>query len=248
MTTGLWVHKTPACGGPLAAIGKAKRIGASHLIVKARDGMSVYRPNKPTLDSLALSSRISGVDIWLWAWVRSMSPGKGRSYVEDQAMLLAQDARLTKAKVVVANMESPWSWSKIGGGFLLGEDELRQRAYIYISTLRDCLPDDCKIAVSSFRFPKWHRLPWEEMLPGVIGMPQIYFERKGYDEQAREARIGWSAFGVTSVRISGPAYTWKAGKMNPAAFHIESKRHCDGIDWWKADGLGPDELQVLEGL
>ena len=250
MTNGLWVHKIDRCGGPVRIIEMAKRLKAGHIIIKSRDGMSSYKSNRAMLQPLSLTSRMAGLDVWLWSWVRSMSPGKGVAYVEDQAKLLAQDAYQTGANVVVANMESPWSWSKLGGGLLLGEDELRSRAYRYLTTLRDCLPKMCRIGISSFRFPRWHRLPWEEMLQTteVIGMPQLYFERKGYGDQAQKARQEWRKFEVSSVRISGPGYTWKKGKMDPATFHEEAKRHCSGIDWWKADGMDERALSALDGL
>jgi len=250
MTNGLWIHKIDRCGGPVRIIDTAKRLKASHIIVKSRDGASSYKANRKMLKSLSLTARMSGLDIWLWSWVRAMSPGKGQAYVEDQAMLLAQDAHQAGAKCVVANMESPWSWSRFGGGMLLGEAELRLRAYKYVTTLRDSLHKNCKIGISSFRFPRWHRLPWEEMLQSteVIGMPQLYFERKGYDEQAQKANQEWRKFDVTDIRISGPGYIWKKGKMDPVSLYNEAKRHCKGVDWWKADGMDEEALSALEGL
>ena len=250
MTNGLWVHKIHRSGGPVAIVEKAKRIGADHVIVKSRDGLSAYKHNHPILQSFSLMAQMSGLDVWLWTWARPMSPGKGISYVEDQAKLLAQDAHQTRAKVVVANMESPWSWSKFGGGMILGETELRRRAYKYLCTLRDSLPKDCQIGVSSFRYPPWHKLPWAEMLQStpVIGMPQLYFERKGYDEQAQKAHQEWSKFEPTSIRISGPGYVWRKGKMDPVGFYNDAKRHCTGVDWWKSDGMDNEALSALEGL
>ena len=250
MTNGLWVHQIPRCGGALGVIEKAKAIDASHIIVKSRDGRSAYKKNRGLITSLSVAANMGGLDVWLWTWARPYAPMQGLDYVTDQAKLLAQDARQHRAKVVVCNMESPWSWSKLGGGFLLGESELRRRAYKYLCTLRDSLPNDCQIGISSFRFPEWHRLPWTEMLSStpVIGMPQLYFERKGYDEQARRAHAEWRSYGVTGIRISGPGYAWKRGKMDPPAFYNESKRHCQGVDWWKADGMKPSDLDDIRDL
>jgi len=250
MKNGLWVHQIPKCGGVLGVIEKARAIDASHIIIKSRDGKSSYKKNRGMIRPLSVAATMAGLDIWLWTWARPYAPLQGIEYVEDQAKLLAQDAHENGAKVVVCNMESPWSWSKLGGGYLLGEHELRRRAYKYITTLRDSLPKDCKIGISSFRFPKWHRLPWAEMLctASVIGMPQLYFERKGYDEQARMAHSAWRAHGAKSIRISGPGYVWKRGKMDPVSFYEEAKRHCQGVDWWKADGMDNEAVGALQGL
>ena len=250
MTNGLWVHKIPKCGGPLGVIEKAKRLGVSHIIVKSRDGLSAYGHNRDLIAPLAITANVAGIDTWLWTWARPYAPLKGVDYVTDQAKLLAQDAHQHGAKVVVCNMESPWSWSRLGGAALLGENEVRSRAYKYICALRDGLPKDCKIGISSFRFPKWHKLPWSEMLSvaEVIGMPQLYFQRKGYDEQAKISRLGWNSYGVEDIRISGPGYVWRKGKMDPVGFYNEAKRHCRGVDWWKADGMDDEALSALEGL
>ena len=97
MTNGLWIHKIDRCGGPVRIIETAKRLKASHIIVKSRDGASSYRANRKMLQSLSLTARMSGLDVWRWSWVRSMSPGKGMAYIEDQAKLLAQDAHQTGA-------------------------------------------------------------------------------------------------------------------------------------------------------
>jgi len=250
MVDGLWVHKIDRSGGPIQIVEQAKALNAKHVIIKSRDGLSPYKPNYPMLQSFSTLASMSGLDVWLWTWARALSPGKGMSYVEDQAKLLAQDAHQTKAKVVVANMEAPWSWSKLGGGMILGESEIRRRAHKYISTLRSSLPPGCKIAISSFRFPSWHRLPWEEMLETteVIGMPQLYFQRKGYDEQAQRSRQEWTKFKVKDIRISGPGYVWRKDRMDPVAFYKEARRHCQGIDWWKSDGMDSAALEALEGL
>ena len=250
MENGLWVHKIPKCGGPLGVVTKAKQLKASHVIIKSRDGLSSYRANRSTIETTSITATMAGLDVWLWTWARPYSPTKGLDYVTDQAKLLAQDAHMCRAKTVVCNMESPWSWSKLGGGMLLGEMELRRRAYKYLCTLRDCLPKHCTIGISSFRFPKWHKLPWTEMLSStpVIGMPQIYFQRKGYDEQAARAHAEWSKFGVTGIMLSGPGYVWKAGRIDRGAFYGESKRHCQGIDWWKADGMDEASIKALTDL
>jgi len=247
MSDGLWVHQIPRSGGGQAIVSAAKQIGAKHVIVKARDGLSSYRKNRGLISPLALVARVAGVDTWLWTWARPYAPLKGMEYVIDQAKLLAQDAHEHGARVVVANMEAPWSWSKLGGGAFLGEKELRRRAYQYVCTLREALPKNCQIGISSFRYPKWHKLPWSQMLGvvEVIGMPQIYFQRKGYDEQARQSRLAWSSYGVSSIRISGPGYTWRKGKIDPVAFASEARRHSSGIDWWKSDGMKPEDLAAL---
>ena len=251
MENGLWVHKIQPSGGPVRIVEKAKALGAKHIIVKSRDGLSQYKHNQSYhLEPFSMMSRMTGIDFWLWAWVRPISAGKGISYVEDQAKLLAQDARLCNASAVVVNLESPWSWGKLGGGFVLGEDQMRRRAYKYMTTLRDALPNDCKIGVSSFRYPSWHKLPWEEMLQTteVIGMPQLYFQRKGYAEQAKKSRLQWSKFGVKDIRISGPGYAWKKGMIDPVAFYEEAKGYCSGVDWWKSDGMDNEAVGALQGL
>jgi hypothetical protein len=134
----------------------------SHVMIKVANGPYIYWENDPYLLAVVSALKSINVEVWGWQWVYGLNPVAEAQIAIKQINALGLDG-------FVVNAESPYKQ--------LGYQGLAvAAARNYMTTLRLALPD-FPIALSTYRYPLWHRpFPFEEFLKQcTLNMPQVYW-------------------------------------------------------------------------
>jgi hypothetical protein len=163
---GFFIWKIRDCekGIPTAIAAAALSAGLTHVLVKVADGSGPYNISKdgPTdlVPPVVEALKAAGLQVWGWQYIYGFDP-KG-------------EARIAARRVKQFNLD----------GFVIdAESEFKipgraAAARRYSQDLRNAIPN-VPLALSSFRFPSYHRaFPWREFLEVCdINMPQVYWEK-----------------------------------------------------------------------
>lgn len=142
-------------GQPAAILHRAQEAGLSHVLIKIADGVQPF--NRGMEAAVTQILQANGIQVWGWHFVYGDRP----QVEADLAIRRVQELGLD-GYVIDAESQYKHKYSQ---------------AQTFSQRLRQGLPDT-PIALSSFRFPEWHReLPWDEFLSICdIHMPQVYWE------------------------------------------------------------------------
>ncbi len=162
---GMFIWKIYLCeGGDAEAIANvAAAAGLSHVVVKIADGDGIYNydweHHRDLVPPLVNALNAKGIITWGWHYVYGRDPVA-------EAQVAAQRTRNLGLKGYVIDAEVEFQAS--------GMDEV---ATTFMNTLRQQMPSDVLIGLSSFRFPSYHpSFPWHEFLDQCdFNMPQVYW-------------------------------------------------------------------------
>ncbi len=164
--TGFWIWKVRDCegGDPVAIASVAHAAGFTHVCIKIADGTYAYNIDPETHTDLALAVTVQlralGLQVWGWGYAYGYDP-------VGEARIATQRIHELRLDGYVIDAEAEYK--------LPGRIEIAKR---YTGLLRQANPR-LPIALSSYRFPKYHpEFPWEAFLRAVdINMPQVYWEQ-----------------------------------------------------------------------
>jgi hypothetical protein len=157
----IWQVRHCEGGDPNAIAERAAAAGLSHVLVKIAD------TNKPSniwqgqdlAKTLVRALRDRHIQAWGWHYVKGNEP-------QAEAELAVQRTRLLRLDGYVIDAEQEYKAS--------GKDAAARQ---FMQVLRTGLPNT-PIALSSFRYPRYHRLPWRAFLERCdYAMPQVYWEQ-----------------------------------------------------------------------
>ena len=161
---GFYIWKIDRCeGGNAKKIARqAKKAGLSHVILKIANGIFRYNYDWKTKHDLVppvvSALRSKGIDVWGWHYVFGDQP--------------VQEARIAVKRVQELNLD---------GYVIDAESEYKMNgkknaAKRFMSELRNGLSHSVPIALSSYRYPSLHPIPWNEFLEKCdYNMPQVYW-------------------------------------------------------------------------
>ena len=161
---GFFIWRIEACeGGDPSRIAKvAKEAGISYVLIKIASGIYTYNYDHDAEVDLvfpvvhALKSK--GIQAWGWHYVYGNDP--------------ISEARIGISRVEELNLD---------GYVIDAESEYQDSgkesaARIYMSELKAGLGNSVPIALSSYRYPSLHPIPWNEFLEKCdYNMPQVYW-------------------------------------------------------------------------
>jgi len=199
---GFYIWQIPCCeaGDPEKLAEEAKKSGFSHVLIKIADGNYAYNIEKGTnrdlVPDVVAALKAQGIAVWGWHYVYG-------EYPEDEASIGIVRTVNTGVDGYVINAELEYK-------------NRNAQALTYMKTLRRGMPSDIPLALSSFRFPKYHReFPWNEFLSRVdLNMPQVYWvDAHNSGDQLRECVRNFSENIYPQVPIfpTGSAYKDNAG-------------------------------------
>ena len=198
---GFYIWKIPMCesGDPNAIADLASRAGLSHVLIKIANGIYDYNydsvAKKDLVKPVTLALKEKGIQVWGWHYVYGDLPEQEAQAAIRQIGKIPLDGYVIDAESEYKDKYTP--------------------CRIFLDELRKNLPD-FPIALSSFRYPKYHpQLPWKDFLSGInLNMPQVYWEQThNPGEQLRRCLSEFQS--ITPFRTiipTGPAYAaneWK---------------------------------------
>jgi len=156
---GMYVWKIDSCeGGNIESIVKlAVESCFSHVLLKIADGMYSYNTGKR--GELIGKLRDAGIQVWGWQYVYGTNPGA-------EAFEAISSIRAFNLDGFVVNAEV--EYKRVDGA---------ARAKHYMQALLAGIGDDKPIALSSYRWPSYHReFPFDAFLEYCdFAMPQVYW-------------------------------------------------------------------------
>ena len=157
-------------GAAEAIAEKAAAAGVTHVLLKVAErtyGFGFDKKGQDLVPDVARALRAQGIQVWGWHYVYGDKP--------------ADEARIAVRRSVQLQLD---------GYVIDAEAEYRRpgmaaAARLFMSTLREGLPGDTLVALSSFRYPSLHRqLPWKAFLDSCdLNMPQVYWEQSHNPKQ-----------------------------------------------------------------
>ena len=152
----IWKIKNAENGnaGKIAAVAKAA--GLSHVLIKVANG--IYSYNYGLVPPVANALRSVGIQVWGWHYVFGDSP----SSEANKAIQRINDLNLDG---YVIDAESQYK-----------EPGKHKAARTFMTKLRNGVGNNFPLALSSYRFPSLHPIPWNEFLKKCdYNMPQVYW-------------------------------------------------------------------------
>jgi hypothetical protein len=218
----IWQISRCEQGNPSAIADKALDAGATHVLVKVAERSHAFgfsRDGQDMVPALRQALRERGIGMWGWHYVYGDSP--------------VDEARIAVRRSVQLQLD---------GYVIDAEAEYRQpgkaaAARSFMSELRDGLPSNIAVALSSFRYPSLHRqLPWQAFLEACdLVMPQVYWEKAHNSAAQLERSV--NEFGNTElvgyvrpVVPTGAAYGTGGWRSAPADItHFLDKARTLGL-------------------
>lgn len=161
---GFFIWKIKNCeGGDANKIAQvAKSAGFSHVLIKVANGIYTYNydwdRNVDLVPPVANALRSVGIQVWGWHYVYGESPSKEANKAVERVQGLNLDG-------FVVDAEAPYK-----------KPNKAPAAKTYMRKLRAGVGDNFPLALSSYRFPSLHRIPWNEFLEKCdYNMPQVYW-------------------------------------------------------------------------
>jgi len=184
----IWVAERCEGGDPDAIAREAERAGFTHALIKIADGIYSYNVDPKTKIDLAQVTinalKARGIIVWGWHYVYGGYPEDEAARGIQRTVNLGLDGYVINAEVEYKNKHA--------------------QALRYMKTLRGGMPGNVVLALSAYRFPKYHpEFPWEEFLSRVsLNMPQVYWmEAHNPGAQLRECIRDFSSSKYPQVPI-----------------------------------------------
>ncbi len=231
----LWrIHRVEG-GNPAAIAEAAHQAGLSHVLIKIADGRGTYNTYKVEdgremynyqggedhVPALVAALRAKGIQPWGWQYIYGEYP--------------VQEARMAVQRVKQFNLP----------GFVVNaEIEFQARgmdvkAGAYMEELRAGLPNTT-IALSSFRYPNMHPIPWDTFLEYCdLNMPQVYWVGANNPGQQLlksirefQSRKVWRPYFPTGAAYG--EHGWRATPEQVSAFLQAVKENgLPGANFWE---------------
>ncbi len=161
---GFFIWQIPDCeGGDAQKIAaEAKAAGLSHVLIKIADGINSYNYDwSQHLDlvvPVAQALRTQGIQVWGWHYVYGDRPS-------DEADIAIKRIKELDLDGYVIDAETQYKDP--------GKDAA---ATTFMTRLRTGIGNDIPVALSSYRYPSLHPIPWNEFLEKCdYVMPQVYW-------------------------------------------------------------------------
>jgi hypothetical protein len=161
---GFYIWKIKNCeGGDAAQIAKiAKNAGLSHVLIKVANGIYSYNYDWTSkidlVPPVARALKSAGVQVWGWHYVYGNQP--------------VSEARIAIRRVAELDLD---------GYVIDAESEYKESgkaaaARKFMQQLTAGLDSSVPVALTSYRFPSLHPIPWNEFLKHCdYNMPQVYW-------------------------------------------------------------------------
>lgn len=212
---GFFIWKIRDCekGNPQAIASAAQAANLTHVLVKIADGGAPFNisptNNVDLVPPVVEALKARGMKVWGWQYIYGYDPNAEARIAIKRLQTLGLDGFVIDAE---AEFKQP------------GRASAARR---YAQQLRSALPD-LPLALSSFRFPSYHRaFPWTEFLQVCnLNMPQVYWE-KAHNPAAQLRRC---VSELTALKPSLPvvptAPTYKTGGWRPTPKDLNEFFEC----------------------
>jgi len=161
---GFFIWRIPACEGGSAQkiAAEAKAAGLSHVLIKIADGIYTYNydwtNHVDLVPPVAQALRAKGIQVWGWHYVYGNSPTAEADIAVKRIKELNLDG-------YVIDAESQYK-----------EPGKAAAAKSFMTRLRNGIGNNVPVALSSYRYPSLHPIPWNEFLEKCdYTMPQVYW-------------------------------------------------------------------------
>lgn len=161
---GFFIWKIVNCEGGNANLiaSEAQEAGFTHVLIKVANGIYSYNFNWDQMIDLvppvAQALRNKGIQVWGWHYVYGDDPISEARIAIRRVQELNLDGYVIDAE---AEYKDP------------GKDVAAER---FMTELRSGLGNSVPIALSSYRYPSYHPIPWNEFLEKCdYNMPQVYW-------------------------------------------------------------------------
>lgn len=158
----IWKIKDCEAGDAGQIASKAKNAGLSHVLIKIANGIYSYNYDwtrkidlvPPVVQAL----RSNGIEVWGWHYVYGNQP-------------------TSEAKIAIRRVEE----LDLDGYVIDAESEYKESgkataAKKFMQELRGGLGNSTPVALSSYRYPSLHPIPWNQFLEKCdYNMPQVYW-------------------------------------------------------------------------
>ncbi len=161
---GFYLWKISNCenGDAHQIAAKAKSAGFSHVLIKIANGIYSYNYDWDQKIDLAppvvQSLRAAGIQVWGWHYVYGDQP-------------------IPEARIAIRRVQE----LSLDGYVINAESQYKQSgkttaAKQFMAELKGGLGHTVPIALSSYRYPSYHPIPWNEFLEKCdLNMPQVYW-------------------------------------------------------------------------
>jgi hypothetical protein len=231
----LWrIHRVEG-GDPNAIAEAAHQAGLSHVLVKIADGRGTYNTYKVEdgremyqyqggedhVPAVVAALRAKGIQPWGWQYIYGTDPVK-------EARIAVQRVKQFNLPGFVVNAEIEFQ-----------ERGMDVKAGVYMEELRAGLPNTT-IALSSFRYPNMHPIPWDTFLEYCdINMPQVYWVGANNPAQQLvkslrefQARKVWRPYFPTGAAYG--EHGWRATPEQVSSFLQAVKDNgLPGANFWE---------------
>ncbi len=229
---GFYIWKIKDCeGGNANAIAlEAKEAGLSHVLIKVADGIYTYNydwnARVDLVPPVASALRAMGIQVWGWHYVYGDNPGK-------EASIAVQRIKGLNLDGYVINAEHQYK-----------ESGKAAAARQFMSALRNGIGSNVPVALSSYRYPSLHPIPWNEFLSKCdYNMPQVYW-MGAHNPGAQLARTLQEFANLNHrppIIPTGAAFTehgWSATAQDVLEFLITARSFnlsaANFWEWWNA--------------
>jgi hypothetical protein len=244
---GWFIWQVSRCerGKPAAIAERAVSSGATHVLIKIAERTHAYgldRSGRDTVAPVVTALRGRGLQVWGWHYVYGEQPLAEAEIAVERCVRLGLDGYVVDAE---AEYRQP------------GKSAAAQR---FMATLRAGLPLETPIALSSYRYPRLHRmLPWRAFLEHCdLAMPQVYWEQahnpaQQLDRCVREYSDPDLVGHVRPIVPTGAAYAaggWRPAPEDLASFMREAQRlRLPAANFYSWDYAGtPGQADLWEAV
>ncbi len=158
----IWRIKDCERGNAIDISSVAQAAGLSHVLIKVADGAYTYNYDRnqrlDLVPPVANALRSMGIQVWGWQYVYG-------DYPSNEASIAVQRVNDLHLDGFVVDVEDQYE-----------DPSKKTAAKTYMRELRSGIGNNIPIALSSYRFPSLHPIPWNEFLEKCdINMPQVYW-------------------------------------------------------------------------
>jgi hypothetical protein len=257
---GLYIWRVSECeeGKAQVIAARAQQAGLTHVLIKIGHGPNPYRYNigigfdqvAPLVNALRT---IPGFQVWGWQYTFGEEP-------EAEAQIAVDLVQQYKMDGFVINAEKEYK-----------RDDIKPNAPRYTETLRRSLEDadleDLPVALSSYRYPIWHRrFAWAPFLElCTIMMPQVYWVARSNPDSVSNLhrcldqyrQLGWTgpviptgaAYDEMQYASDGTKWPWSTGADEIRLFLPAVKdAGLQAVNFWSwehVEDTGPERWQAI---
>ena len=227
---GFYIWKIKDCEGgkPARIASVAKAADLSHVLIKVADGAYTYNydwdQQKDLVPPVANALRSMGIQVWGWQYVYG-------DYPSNEASIAVQRVNGLHLDGFVVDVEHQYK-----------DAGKKKAAKTYMRELRNGIGNHVPVALSSYRFPSLHPIPWNEFLERCdINMPQVYWmgAHNPGSQLSRTLQEFENLAHQRPIIPTGAAFTehgWKPTVKDVEEFLIAARSHnlsaANFWEWW----------------